>query len=204
MPAKIFSDEQTTILESVLAEYQGLSGKDKVQDKEAIIAQVIEQVAKVQHQNNIQAMKKLHKGKWLEAQDFMIGLSNDKAYRQLVMALERLPDNGGPNDHLGLHISVPTDFSWDREEHHSGKKPHSSWHETLTSLAFFQQPNLLAEHFRHWHIALHVLFIGMVLRDMTMSSPIQPPAPTPLFLCLWLLLKSPNMTLPKQFNGVTA
>ncbi|KIK76152.1 hypothetical protein PAXRUDRAFT_18408 [Paxillus rubicundulus Ve08.2h10] len=70
MPAKIFSDEQTAISENVLAEYQGMSGKDKVQEKEAIIAQVIEQVTMVQHQNDVQAMKKLQNSvkNWLNNQ----------------------------------------------------------------------------------------------------------------------------------------
>ncbi|KAF9222186.1 hypothetical protein BS17DRAFT_818897 [Gyrodon lividus] len=61
MPAKIFSNEQTAILESVLMEYQGLVGKDKVHQKEIIVTQIVEKVVKVHHRSDIQGMKKLHK-----------------------------------------------------------------------------------------------------------------------------------------------
>ncbi|KAF9227772.1 hypothetical protein BS17DRAFT_764170 [Gyrodon lividus] len=54
MPAKIFSNEQTAILER-------LAGKVKVQKKEDIIAQIVEKVTKVHHRSDIQGMKKLHK-----------------------------------------------------------------------------------------------------------------------------------------------
>ncbi|KAF8833474.1 hypothetical protein BDN67DRAFT_986014 [Paxillus ammoniavirescens] len=66
------------------------------------------------------------KGKCHEARNFMLGLSSDKQYRQLVMSLEQIDNSGSPNQDCAHWIPL-LDFSWDTDSHHAGHVPHKSW-----------------------------------------------------------------------------
>ncbi|KIJ65334.1 hypothetical protein HYDPIDRAFT_28043 [Hydnomerulius pinastri MD-312] len=67
------------------------------------------------------------KGKWHEARDFMLCLSSDKQYRQLVMALEHINNSGSPDQDCAHGVPLLSDFSWDTLSHHAGDVPHKSW-----------------------------------------------------------------------------
>ncbi|KAF8834385.1 hypothetical protein BDN67DRAFT_985357 [Paxillus ammoniavirescens] len=59
------------------------------------------------------------KGKWHEACNFMLSLSSDKQYRQLVMSLEQIDNSGSPDQDCARRIPL-SDFSWDTNSHHAG------------------------------------------------------------------------------------
>ncbi|KIJ04951.1 hypothetical protein PAXINDRAFT_21769 [Paxillus involutus ATCC 200175] len=109
------------------------------------------------------------KGKWHEARDFMLCLSSDKQYRQLVMALEQIDNSGSPDQDRARGVLL-SDFTWDNLSHHAGDVPHQSWAMALKAISLVGLSDTSGERHGRWYIALHVAFVGMVLRDVAMSK----------------------------------
>ncbi|KIJ08744.1 hypothetical protein PAXINDRAFT_18136, partial [Paxillus involutus ATCC 200175] len=109
------------------------------------------------------------KGKWHKARDFMLCLSSDKQYRQLVMALEQIDNSGSPDQDCARGVLL-SDFTWDNLSHHAGDVPHQSWAMALKAISLVSLSDMSGERHGQWYIALHVAFVGMVLRDVTMSK----------------------------------
>jgi hypothetical protein len=109
------------------------------------------------------------KGKWHEARDFMLCLSSDKQYRQLVMALEQIDNSGSPDQDCARGVLL-SDFTWDNLSHHAGDVPHQSWAMALKAILLVGLSDTSGERHGQWYIALHVAFVSMVLRDVAMSK----------------------------------
>ncbi|KIJ17520.1 hypothetical protein PAXINDRAFT_9468 [Paxillus involutus ATCC 200175] len=84
------------------------------------------------------------KGKWHEARDFMLYLSSDKQYRQLVMALEQI-DNSSSPDQDCAHGVLLSDFTWDNLSHHAGDVLHQSWAMALKAISLVGLSDTLGE-----------------------------------------------------------
>ncbi|KIJ11604.1 hypothetical protein PAXINDRAFT_15516 [Paxillus involutus ATCC 200175] len=109
------------------------------------------------------------KGKWHEARDFMLCLSSDKQYRQLVMALEQIDNSSSPHQDCACGVLL-SDFTWDNLSHHAGDVPHQGWAMALKAISLVGLSDTSGERHGQWYIALHVAFVGMVLRDVAMSK----------------------------------
>ncbi|KAF8833293.1 hypothetical protein BDN67DRAFT_1017725 [Paxillus ammoniavirescens] len=109
------------------------------------------------------------KGKWHEAHDFMLGLSSDKQYRQLVMSLEQIDNSSSPDQDCACQIPL-LDFSWDTNSHHAGHVPHKSWAMAFKAITLVTLHDSAGERYGRWYIALHAAFVGMILRDVAMSK----------------------------------
>ncbi|KAF8834245.1 hypothetical protein BDN67DRAFT_1016699 [Paxillus ammoniavirescens] len=94
------------------------------------------------------------KGKWHEARDFMLGLSSNKQYRQLI----------------ALAGSPLSDFSWDTNSHHAGDVPHKGWAMAFKAITSVTLHDSAGEMYGQWYIALHATFVGMILHDVAMSK----------------------------------
>ncbi|KIJ08078.1 hypothetical protein PAXINDRAFT_18762 [Paxillus involutus ATCC 200175] len=114
-------------------------------------------------------LKENVKGKWHEAHNFMLCLSSNKQYRQLVMVLEQIDNSGSPDQDCARGVLL-SDFTWDNLSHHAGDVPHQSWAMALKAILLVSLSNTSGERHGQWYIALHVAFVSMVLRDVAMSK----------------------------------
>ncbi|KIJ59104.1 hypothetical protein HYDPIDRAFT_33499 [Hydnomerulius pinastri MD-312] len=110
------------------------------------------------------------KGKWHKARDFMLCLSSDKQYRQLVMALEQIDNSGSPDQDCARGVPLLSDFSWDTLSHHAGDVPHESWAMAFKAISSVGLSDPSGEKSGRWYIALHAAFVGMVLHNVAMSK----------------------------------
>jgi hypothetical protein len=99
----------------------------------------------------------------------MLCLSSDKQYRQLVMALEQIDNSGSPDQDCARGVLL-SDFTWDNLSHHAGDVPHQSWAMALKAISLVGLSDTSGERHGRWYIALHVAFVGMVLRNVAMSK----------------------------------
>ncbi|KIK78097.1 hypothetical protein PAXRUDRAFT_17068 [Paxillus rubicundulus Ve08.2h10] len=109
------------------------------------------------------------KGKWHEACDFMLGLSSDKQYRQLVMSLEQIDNSRSPDQDCARRIPL-LDFSWDTNSHHARDVPHKSWAMAFKAITSVTLHDSVGERYGRWYITLHATFVGMILCDIAMSK----------------------------------
>ncbi|KIK74338.1 hypothetical protein PAXRUDRAFT_176038, partial [Paxillus rubicundulus Ve08.2h10] len=107
------------------------------------------------------------KGKWHEARNFMLGLSSDKQYRQLVMSLEQIDNSHSPDQDCAHRIPL-LDFSWDTNSHHTRDVPHKSWAMAFKAITSVTLHDSAGERYGRWYIALHAAFVGMILRNIAM------------------------------------
>ncbi|KIK77928.1 hypothetical protein PAXRUDRAFT_165397 [Paxillus rubicundulus Ve08.2h10] len=106
------------------------------------------------------------KGKWHEAHNFMLGLSSDKQYRQLVMSLEQIDNSHSPDQDCACQIPL-LNFSWDTNSHHAGDVPHKSWAMAFKAITSVTLHDSAGERYGQC-ITLHAAFVGMILCDIAM------------------------------------
>ncbi|KIJ60683.1 hypothetical protein HYDPIDRAFT_32104 [Hydnomerulius pinastri MD-312] len=107
------------------------------------------------------------KGSWVKTQEFLFSLSSQADYRKLVMRLDILEDS---DEHIGN--SIPFKFSWDSKLHHVSEDIHRRPHTWLKKILKVKTSPTNGPTHRRDFMALHTMFLGMVLRDIQMSKSI--------------------------------
>ncbi|KIJ59534.1 hypothetical protein HYDPIDRAFT_33139 [Hydnomerulius pinastri MD-312] len=107
------------------------------------------------------------KGSWVKTQEFLFSLSSQADYRKLVMRLDMLEDG---DEHIG--DSIPSEFSWDSKLHHVGEDIHRWPHTWLKKILKVKTSPTNGPTHRRDFMALHTMFLGMILRGIQMSKSI--------------------------------